>query len=134
MEQTSRSFFLFPPFFHTQRLSGVYRLECSMLTQRQRRWGERVPSSLKNSIALYILCCKLLFSLNNMSKTFPISAHTFVAHFSKNNIVVHFIERYHGSFIHPIINDCYGMSDFSQLKNNATHTGRICCAPAHLFH
>lgn len=74
------------------------------------------------------------FPLNNMSKTFPISAHTFVAHFSENNIVIHFIERYHGSFIHSIINDGYGVSDFSQLKNNATHTGSICCVSADLFH
>lgn len=119
MEQTIRSFFLFPPFLHTQRLSGVYCSRMFYAYTKTEEVGREFPLSSKTVQHSTYCATGCFFSLNNMSKTFPISAHTFVAHFSKNNIVVHFIERYHGPFIHFIINDCYGMSDSSQLKNNA---------------
>lgn len=66
--------------------------DCVLCSHKDRGGRDRVSPTLKNGITLYILRCNLLFSFNNISKTFPISAHTFVVQFLNNNIVFYFIE------------------------------------------
>lgn len=59
------AFSLFAPGLHTQWLSGlsISRLS-SLLTQRQRKWGARVPSVPRSAMGPDKLCCNLILPLS----------------------------------------------------------------------
>lgn len=85
-------FFLVSPIPSYPEVVWCVSFQTVLCSYKDRSRGEReFPHPQKNGITLAIRSCNLLFSFNNISKTFSISAHTFAAHFLNNNIVFDFI-------------------------------------------